>query len=137
VSGARRADDVAPLVYLTLEDLLQLCADLGDLQVRDLGLLDSAVHRPSAGYAGQDAYPTLAAKAAALLHSVVMNHALVDGNKRLAWLGCVVFLDLNGHRSALTQPAATALVLDAITTSLEVPAIAERLRVSARTPRKD
>jgi death on curing protein len=61
-----------------------------------------------------------------------MNHALVDGNKRLAWLSCVVFLDLNDRRSALTQPGATALVLDTITTSLDVAGIAERLRVTER-----
>jgi death on curing protein len=122
--------DPAQLVYLSLEDLLALCADLGDLQVRDIGLLDSAAHRPRSAFAGQDAYPTLELKAAALLQSVVMNHALVDGNKRLAWLSCVVFLDLNGHRSELSQPAATTLVLDTITASLDVEAIAGRLRVA-------
>ena len=119
-------------VYLSLEDLLALCADLGDLQVRDIGLLDSAAHRPRSAFAGQDAYPTIALKAAALLQSVVTNHALVDGNKRLAWLSCMVFLDLNGYRSELSQPEATALVLDTITTSLDVDAIAERLRVAER-----
>jgi death-on-curing protein len=126
-----RQESPAP-VYLSLDDLLQLCADLGDLQVRDVGLLDSAAHRPGSAFAGQDAYPTLAGKAAALLQSVVMNHALVDGNKRLAWLSCVVFLDLNGHRSALTPAEATTLVLDTITTSMDVDAIAERLKVRPR-----
>lgn len=117
-------------VFLTLEDLLALCADLGDLQVRDVGLLDSAAHRPQSAYAGQEAYPTLALKAAALLQSVVMNHALVDGNKRLAWLSCVVFLDLNGYRPSLTRAEATRLVLDTITVPLDVAGIAHRLAVT-------
>ena len=133
MSASPGSDEIAPCVHLSLEDLLQLCDDLGGLRVRDVGLLDSAAHRPRSAYGGEDAYPTLAAKAAALLQSIVMNHALVDGNKRLAWLGCVVFLDLNGRRSALTQSAATALVLDTITGSLDVPVIAERLRVSRRS----
>ncbi|HJE51749.1 MAG TPA: type II toxin-antitoxin system death-on-curing family toxin [Tessaracoccus flavescens] len=83
-------------VYLTLEDLLALSDDLGVGPVRDLGLLESAAHRPSTSLWGSDAYDDVFLKAAALLDSVVNNHALVDGNKRLGWLATVVFLDLNG-----------------------------------------
>lgn len=115
--------------YLTLEDAVQLCADLGDLKLRDVGLLDSALHRPASAFGGEDAYPTLETKAAALLQSVLMNHALVDGNKRLAWLCAVVLLDLNGHRSDLDREAATTLVLSAITDHLPVEEIARRLAV--------
>lgn len=81
--------------YLTTEDLLALGDDLGVGPVRDLGLLASAAHRPSTSLWGSDAYPDVFLKAAALLDSVVNNHALVDGNKRLGWLATVVFLDLN------------------------------------------
>ena len=69
---------------------------LGAPAVRDIGLLDSAAHRPQASAFGQDAYSTIHEKAAALLEAVVRNHALVDGNKRLGWAAAVVFYDLNG-----------------------------------------
>ncbi len=82
--------------YLTLEDVLSLADDLGVGPVRDVGLLDSAVHRPRVSVFGRDAYPTLDDKAAVLLKSLVGNHALVDGNKRLGWLSLVVFYGLNG-----------------------------------------
>ena len=74
--------------YLTIEQALVIAryAVGGPVQVRDLGLLDAAVHRPRAGMFGQDAYPDVFTKAAALLHSLAANHPLVDGNKRLAWL---------------------------------------------------
>jgi death on curing protein len=81
---------------LDLEDLLALTRALGAGPVRDLGLLDSACARPRSTAFGADAYTTLEAKAAALLHSLARNQALVDGNKRLAWLAAVVFLDING-----------------------------------------
>ncbi|MDO5635240.1 MAG: type II toxin-antitoxin system death-on-curing family toxin [Micrococcus sp.] len=83
-------------VYLTTEDLLSLVDDLGVGPVRDVGLLESAAHRPTTSLWGSDAYVSLSLKAAALLDSVVNNHALVDGNKRLGWLATVVFLDVNG-----------------------------------------
>ena len=67
-----------------------------DGRTRDLGLLGAAAARPRASAFGQDAYPDVWTKAAALLHSIVKNHPLVDGNKRLGWLACAVFLDLNG-----------------------------------------
>lgn len=82
--------------YLTLEDLLSAIADLQVGPLSDLGLLDSAAHRPRATLWGQDAYRSLDEKAAALLESLVRYHALVDGNKRLGWLATVVFMDLNG-----------------------------------------
>ena len=81
--------------YLTTEDLLALVADLRVGPVQDLGLLDSAAHRPSASVFGRDAYPDIDAKAGALLESIVVNHPLIDGNKRLGWLAVVVFYGLN------------------------------------------
>lgn len=82
--------------YLTLEDLLQLVSDLEVGPIRDLGLLDSAAHRPTTSLYGREAYEGLDAKAAVLLESLVRNHALVDGNKRIGWLAVVVFYGLNG-----------------------------------------
>ena len=81
--------------YLSLEDVLTLVDDLGVGPIRDVGLLDSAVHRPRVTVFGRDAYPRLDTKAAVLLESVVRNHALVDGNERLGWLAVVVFYGLN------------------------------------------
>ena len=66
------------------------------MHVRDLGLLDAGVHRPRASVLGQDAYPELFTKAAALLHSLARSHPLVDGDKRLAWLATYVFCAKNG-----------------------------------------
>jgi death on curing protein len=85
--------------YLDLDDLLDIArAAVGaDVMVRDYGLLESARARPRASVFGQDAYPGLHLKAAALLHSLARNHALVDGNKRLAWTACRTFLAINGE----------------------------------------
>jgi death-on-curing protein len=90
--------DEAEVEYLDVEDLLALAALLlGDQPpVRDLGLLGSAAARPAASAFGDDAYPDLWLKAGALLQSLVKNHPLVDGNKRLGWLSTAVFLKLNG-----------------------------------------
>lgn len=84
--------------YLHLDDLIDLArALLGDPPpIRDVGLLGSAAARPQATAFGHDAYPDVIPKAAALLQSIVNNHALVDGNKRLGWLATAVFLELNG-----------------------------------------
>ena len=91
-----------PVEYLDLDDLLDLArALLGDpAPVRDMGLLGSAAARPQTTAFGEDAYPDLLTKAAALLQSIVNNHALVDGNKRLGWLATAVFLELNGVDAA-------------------------------------
>jgi death-on-curing protein len=84
--------------HLSVEQALRIAraAVGGPVLVRDVGLLESAVHRPRASVLGQDAYPDLFTKAAALLHSLASNHPLVDGNKRLAWLATYVFLAKNG-----------------------------------------
>lgn len=118
--------------HLDLEDLLGLVRALGAGPVRDIGLLDSAAARPRSSAFGEDAYPSLALKSAALLHSIARNHALVDGNKRLAWLASVVLLDLNGHEPDLDDDAAFDLVMDAATGTADVEEIAERLRVRPR-----
>jgi len=83
--------------YLDVEDLVRLATLLlGDPPpIRDMGLLGSAAARPQTTVFGEDAYPDLWTKAAALLQSVVKNHRLVDGNKRLGWLATAVFLELN------------------------------------------
>jgi len=96
--------------YLELEDIVEMIRMLGIGPIRDLGLLDSAVNRPRSSAFGEDAYETIDLKAAALLHSMTKNHALVDGNKRLAWLSTVVFCDLNGVEPDLKDDDAYQLV---------------------------
>ncbi len=89
--------------FLDLDDLIELTRRLmGDPPpIRDYGLLNSAAARPRTTVFGEDAYPDLFTKAAALLHSIVKNRALIDGNKRLVWLATAVFLEINGI--AVTQ----------------------------------
>ena len=85
--------------YLELDDLLEIArrAVGDDVVVRDYGLLESALARPRASVFGEDAYSDVHLKAAALLHSLTRNHALVDGNKRLGWTACRTFLAINGE----------------------------------------
>jgi death-on-curing protein len=99
--------------YLTVEQALRIAraAVGGPVHVRDVGLLEAALHRPRAGVLGQDAYPDLYTKAAALLHSLARNHALVDGNKRLAWLATYVFCAKNGVELDADDDAAYELVI--------------------------
>ena len=117
--------------YLDLDDLLALAAVLlGDPPpVRDLGLLGSAVARPQTTAFGTDAYPNVWTKAASLLDSIVNNHALVDGNKRLGWLSTAVFLDLNGHSVATaSNDAVYELVMSVAANQLEISQIATALQ---------
>jgi len=113
--------------YLQLEDLLQLASDLGDLVVRDLGLLEAAAQRPQTTLYGQEAYPGIPEKAAVLLESLTRNHALVDGNKRIGWLAAVVFLDLNGLILNAPDNHAYDLVITVSTGTLDYSAAAVRL----------
>lgn len=101
------------MIFLTLPELLHVTArTLGpDYAVRDYGLLEAALARPQATAFGKDAYPDLRAKAAALLHSLARNHALIDGNKRLALAALIAFYGLNGRRLTLTNDAAYDLVI--------------------------
>jgi death on curing protein len=118
-----------PVEYLTLEDLLFLVRRLGAGPVRDVGLLDSACHRPQAGLLGQEAYPTLAAKASALMHSIACNHALVDGNKRLAWLAMADFLWINGYLVDMTDDESFELTMSVAAGQLDAAGIEKRLRL--------
>ncbi|MFI7398936.1 type II toxin-antitoxin system death-on-curing family toxin [Streptomyces sp. NPDC049541] len=119
-------------VYLSAEDVLaiaELAVDDQNVVVRDAGLLESAVHRPSAAMFGQEAYTDLFDKAAALLQSLAINHPFVDGNKRTAWTSCVVFLAMNDVQLRPDIDAAERLVIGVATGSLdEVKVIAEALQ---------
>lgn len=122
-----------PIEYLGVADLLEIAAGvLGDVELRDRGLLASAAGRPRSTVLGQDAYPSFAAKAAALMHSLAGNHALVDGNKRLAWAATRVFCLLNGHDLVLDVDAAEALVMAVARGELDAPQITAVLQQHLR-----
>ncbi|MGH3508136.1 MAG: type II toxin-antitoxin system death-on-curing family toxin [Nocardioidaceae bacterium] len=121
---------MSEIEYPDLEDLIGLVRALGAGPIRDIGLLDASTARPRSSAFGEEAYPNVAMKAAALLHSIAHNHALVDGNKRLAWLAAVVFLDLNGYEPAVTDDEAFALVMQVAAGEIDVAPIAQRLKVT-------
>jgi death-on-curing protein len=127
-----------PIEYLDLDDVLALTTRLlGEPPpLRDVGLLGSAVARPQTTVGGQDAYPTIWLKAAALLQSIVNNHALIDGNKRLGWLATAVFLELNDASVAgATNDDVYDLVITVASTQTTLEAIAARLEALATTRR--
>ena len=119
-----------PLRFLEIDDVLNLGRRLlGDpVPVRDMGLLNSAVLRPQTTFGGDYAYRNIYEMAAALLQSIVGNHALIDGNKRLGWLSSAVFLEINGVSvSHLTNDQVYDFVLWVAATSPSHGAITERL----------
>ena len=113
--------------YLDLEDLLALTADLRAGPVRDHGLLEAASARPRTTVFGEDAYPGTLDKAAAMLHSLCKSHALVDGNKRLAWLAADVFLRINEIVVELPDDEVFDLVMRVADGRADVAEIAEVL----------
>ena len=118
--------------YLELEDVVALAAILfGDPPpIRDIGLLGSAVARPRSSAFGQDAYPDILTKAAALLQSIVNNHALIDGNKRLGWLSAAVFLEVNGVKALrISNDDVYDFVIWVAATSPAIEEIVARLRL--------
>ena len=117
--------------YLDLEDVLSLARTLlGDpTPVRDIGLLGSAVARPQTSVFGEDAYPDVFSKVAALLQSIVNNHPLVDGNKRLGWLATAVFLELNDVKaSEATNDDVYDFVIWVASSNPDLDVITPRLR---------
>lgn len=124
--------------YLDAGDLLVLAAAVtgGDLVVRDLGLLDSAAHRPRATVLGVEAYDTLWLKAAALLDTVVRTRPLAEGNWRLGWVAAVTMCDLNGYWIEADTDAALDLVREVGRGAVEVPKLAEHLEAWA-LPKSD
>jgi len=119
------------VIYLAVPELIYIASRVveGEVTVRDHGLLESATARPGATLFGTDVYETVEERAAALLHSLARNHALIDGNKRLALAATIAFLGLNGRRLTLSNDQAYDLIIEVATGELdEVATIADRLR---------
>ncbi|WP_375482446.1 type II toxin-antitoxin system death-on-curing family toxin [uncultured Jatrophihabitans sp.] len=113
--------------YLSFEDILRQVDRVGFV-VRDPGLLASAIARPETSVFGEDAYPTMWLKAAALCQSIDNNQALVDGNKRLAWLSTKVFLLVNGQRLESAADEGERFMLDLVVGHADLSAIADWLQ---------
>ena len=109
--------------FLDLDDALEQIHFLG-FHVRDVGLLQSSLARPNTTLYGADAYPTLDLKAAALMHSIVTSHPLIDGNKRTAWALMITFVLLNGFEVVAETDDAFDCVLGVATESLDLDSIA-------------
>lgn len=117
--------------FLDLDDVIGLARRLlGEPPpIRDVGLLGSAVARPQTTVGLDDAYPTIWLKAAALLQSIVSNHALIDGNKRLGWLATAVFLEINDSSvTAATNDDVFDLVVSIASSTSNIGEIADRLQ---------
>ena len=121
------------MIYLDVEDLLYIAerATGASVELRDVGLLEAAAARPHASAFGADAYVTVHEKAAALLHSIVRNHALVDGNKRLGLAAVIAFYGLSGWRLTMTNDEAHDFVMSVASGAVDdVALIARRLESS-------
>lgn len=125
------------MIHLDVEDLVHIAERiLASVELRDVGLLEASVARPRASAFGEDAYPSIHAKAAALLHAIVRNHALVDGNKRLGLAAVIAFYGMNGLQLTLTNDQAYDLVMAVAAGRLnDVEAIAQRLAPGTRRGR--
>ena len=117
--------------YLSLEDALQQIAIAG-FYVKDAGLLDSALARPQTSVFGEDAYPTLEVKAAAMTHSVIKNHPMVDGNKRTSWFLLNAFLYINGDLLEMSTEEGLEFTLGVATDQLSLEQAAEKIRSHMR-----
>lgn len=115
--------------YLELADILKLGQEIiPDFRIRDLGLLESAVARPRTSVFGEDAYPTFADKVAALMHSIARNHALIDGNKRLAWSAARLFCLMNDLDIKMKQERAYELVVALASGQIELAELSASLK---------
>ena len=119
--------------YLELADILKLGREIiADFRVREIGLLESAVARPKTSVFGEDAYLTFAEKTAALLHSIARNHALSDGNKRLAWSAARLFCLMNDLDINMKQDKAYEMVVGVAAGQIEMDELVKILKKAIR-----
>ena len=116
--------------FLTVHELIEIGqALIADFRIRDLGLLESAAARPQTSVFGKDAYVTFPEKAAALMHSMARNHALIDGNKRLAWSATRTFCLINGFDINLDIDSAEKIVVGAAAGEYDVTELSRLLKI--------
>jgi len=122
-----------PIDFLDLQDLIQIGKSLiSDFRIRDEGLLESAAMRPQTTIYGEDAYPTFEEKVASLIHSLARNHALIDGNKRIAWSAGRIFCLMNGRDLIMPIDEAEKMILDISKGVIDVADIAVLLKRSIK-----
>ena len=116
--------------YLVTDEILRLHAlEVGDhVGLRDLNLVEAAAERPRQSAFGEDAYPDLASKAAALLDSLVRNHPFIDGNKRIGVLASFVFAELNGFEVDATNDEIVDTVLALIVREIDFDELVRRFQ---------
>lgn len=118
-----------PIDFLDLHDLLEIGKSLiPNFRVRDPGLLESAAMRPQTTIYGEDAYPTFEEKVASLIHSLARNHALINGNKRIAWSAGRIFCLMNSRDLKMPIDAAEKMILDIAKGDIDVAEIAVILK---------
>ena len=121
------------ITYISLEEVLIIHDDMiarygGSFGIRDMGLIESALARPKASFGGQDLYPGILDKAAALFHSLIFNHAFTDGNKRTSLTVTARFLSLNGYELEATQQEIVDFPLWVDNTHPEIEEISDWLK---------
>lgn len=118
-----------PIDYLDLHDLTEIGETLiADFRIRDKGLLESAAMRPQTTVYGEDAYPLFEEKVASLIHSLARNHALIDGNKRIAWSAGRIFCLMNGRDLKMPIDDAEKMIIDIAKGDIDVAEIAAILK---------
>lgn len=123
--------------YLTLEQILVIHQDQieqygGSHGLRDLALLESAVFRPQSSFSGKELYKTIFDKTAAIMHSLILNHPFIDGNKRTGIVSAVVFLELNGFRLEVSQKELVKTALKIESKELSLENVAEWLKLNSK-----
>lgn len=128
--------------YITLDVVIAIHDDMierygGSHGIRDLGLIQSALARPQASFGGEDLYPTVLDKAAALFHSLIFNHAFMDGNKRTSITTTARFLYINGYELTAEKEEFVAFPLRVENKHLSLEEIAEWLRAHVRKAKRN
>lgn len=127
--------------YLTLDQILVIHEDQidrygGGQGLRDLALLESAVFRPQATFGGADLYPTLFGKAAVMMHSLILNHPFIDGNKRTGMVSAFVFLELNGISTKFKNREVISVAMKIESKKFDIESISKWLKVHAKRMKK-
>jgi death-on-curing protein len=111
--------------YLAIDELIEMGeALIPDFRIRDIGLLESASLRPETTIYGVEAYPTFPEKVAALMHSLSSNHTLIDGNKRIAWIGGRGFAIINGKDFEVDVDTAEKTIMSLASGELDAKSLA-------------
>jgi len=128
---------VVNTIFLTFEQVLaihdnQIETYGGSHGIRDLALFESAIMRPQTTFGGKDLYPSVFEKAAVLMHSLIMNHPFVDGNKRTGTVSALVFLEINGFRIVVNQNELVDISLNVVSKNMDVKSVAKWLQKNSK-----